>query len=98
MNFKSALKKHAWPTSEGSMGVQGKEDHGSGRSGPWVFVDENISSHLIRNAFGGGDETALRRKLSIPEPHSRNYRDDVTVTVVYWEDDASSAEVTRAKL
>ncbi|KZV69867.1 protein serine/threonine phosphatase 2C [Peniophora sp. CONT] len=86
------------PTTEGSMGVQGKEDRGSDKSGSWAFVDDNISSHLIRNAFGGGDESALRRKLSIPAPLSRRYRDDVTVTVVYWEDGPAKGEVTRAKL
>ncbi|VDB97038.1 unnamed protein product [Peniophora sp. CBMAI 1063] len=86
------------PTSEGSKGVQGKEDRGSSANGPWTFVDENISSHLIRNAFGGGDEGALRRKLSIPPPHSRRYRDDVTVTVVYWEEGAGQTEPPRAKL
>ena len=86
------------PTAEGSMGVQGKEDRGSSRSGPWAFEDDNVSSHLIRNAFGGGDESALRRKLSIPAPHSRRYRDDVTVTVVYWEDAPKEAAATRAKL
>lgn len=86
------------PTIEGSMGIQGKEDRGSGKSATWAFVDENISSHLIRNAFGGGDEHALRRRLSIPAPYSRRYRDDVTVTVVYWEDGSVKEAVTRAKL
>lgn len=55
-------------------------------SDKWAFVDDNVSTHLIRNAFGGADEYALRRLLSIPAPYSRSRRDDVTCTVVYWED------------
>lgn len=42
--------------------------------------------HLIRNAFGGADTGRLRRLLSIPAPQSRRFRDDVTVTVVWWEE------------
>jgi pyruvate dehydrogenase phosphatase len=85
---KSELPKIV-PTIKGSQGVDGKQ-HSNDRhireEGSWVFKDENLSVHLIRNAFGGGDEMAFRRSLSIPSPHSRKYRDDVTVTVVCWED------------
>jgi len=56
------------------------------KNAAWAFVDENVSSHLIRNAFGGGDERELRKLLSIPAPLARSYRDDVTVTVLWWED------------
>lgn len=76
------------PTLSGSPTVDGKvkraED--SKKKGSWAFVDDNLSSHLIRNAFGGGDEMSLRKILSIPAPYSRRYRDDVTVTVIWWED------------
>ena len=74
------------PTFSGSQGVEGKNKTVKRKEGTWAFTDDNISTHLIRNAFGGGDETALRNLLSIPSPHSRKYRDDVTVTVVCWED------------
>jgi pyruvate dehydrogenase phosphatase len=74
------------PTSAGSLGVEGKDKRKKATAGSWAFVDDNVSAHLIRNAFRGGDEMALRRLLSIPAPHSRRYRDDVTVTVVWWED------------
>jgi pyruvate dehydrogenase phosphatase len=75
------------PTSTGTPTVEGKDKKRANKDeGAWAFVDENVSSHLIRNAFGGGDEKALRKLLSIPAPFARSYRDDVTVTVVWWED------------
>lgn len=74
------------PTSSGSLGVEGKNKKKQGNAGTWAFKDDNVSAHLIRNAFGGGDELNLRKLLSIPPPYSRRYRDDVTVTVVWWED------------
>jgi len=74
------------PISSGAAGVEGKRARKENKvEGAWAFVDDNASVHLIRNAFGGGDEHDLRQRLSIPAPHSRRYRDDVTVTVVWWE-------------
>ena len=67
--------------------VEGKgETPGSSGGDSWAFVDDNVSTHLIRNAFGGANSDALCKKLSIPAPLSRRYRDDVTVTVIWWEE------------
>lgn len=74
------------PTFSGSQGIDGKNKAGKRKGGSWAFTDDNLSAHLIRNAFGGGDDKALRKLLSIPSPFSRRYRDDVTVTVICWED------------
>jgi pyruvate dehydrogenase phosphatase len=74
------------PTTAGSRTVEGKNRRQGKREGSWAFVDDNVSTHLIRNAFGGGDEIQLRKLLSIPVPHSRRFRDDVTVTVLWWEE------------
>ena len=74
------------PTFSGSQGVEGKDKREKRKAGSWAFTDDNVSAHLIRNAFGGGDDIALRKLLSIPSPYSRKHRDDVTVTVVCWED------------
>jgi pyruvate dehydrogenase phosphatase len=83
------------PTSSGSVGVEGKGKKHRATTDSWAFTDDNVSAHLIRNAFGGGDEKALRQALSIPAPHARRYRDDVTVTVVWWEDgNEGGAQVT----
>ena len=73
------------PTVSGST-VEGKDNLHRDNAGSWAFVDDNISTHLIRNAFGGADTMHLRQLLSIPAPHSRSYRDDVTCTVVFWEE------------
>lgn len=73
------------PTSEGAPTVEGKDKRREQGDGAWAFVDDKVSTHLIRNALGGGDELALRRLVTIPAPHSRRYRDDITVTVVTWE-------------
>lgn len=67
--------------------VQGKNKRKQeSAEGAWAFLDDNVSTHLIRNAFGGADEDRLRQLLSIPVPLARHYRDDITCTVVYWED------------
>lgn len=82
------------PTSTGVPTVEGKERRRKASEGTWAFVDDNVSAHLIRNAFGGGDEMQLRRLLSIPAPYSRRYRDDVTVTVIWWEDGREDGATT----
>jgi len=75
------------PTQEGEgKTLDGKAARSRDTTGTWAFVDDNVSTHLIRNAFGGGEEYELRRLLSIPPQYSRSYRDDVTCTVIYWED------------
>lgn len=86
------------PTTAGSPTVQGKDKRRERQGDSWAFVDDNVSAHLIRNAFGGGNEERLAKLLSIPAPHSRRYRDDVTVTVVWWEDEANAQKISRAKL
>ncbi|KIK65852.1 hypothetical protein GYMLUDRAFT_158164, partial [Collybiopsis luxurians FD-317 M1] len=76
------------PTSVANAGINGKARKQlvqSTKQGLWAFVDDNLSTHLIRNALGGGDEKELRQMMSIPLGMSRRYRDDITVTVVWWE-------------
>ncbi|CAE6393531.1 unnamed protein product [Rhizoctonia solani] len=84
-------------TSTEGAGIEGKDaaskaNQGS-KDGEWAFVDENVGTHLIRNAFGGADREKLSQLLSIPPPYSRRYRDDVTVTVVWWEPSAREEQV-----
>jgi pyruvate dehydrogenase phosphatase len=86
--------------TESSAGVEGKEKKSSRDQleGNWAFLDENVGSHVIRNAFGGGDELALRKKVSIPPPVARSFRDDITVTVVWWHDGRQDSTQMKAKL
>ncbi|KAJ7584268.1 phosphatase 2C-like domain-containing protein [Mycena floridula] len=83
---KSTLLDLVPTTSSASSTVQGKEARRNQRGESWAFVDENLSTHLIRNALGGADKKAVQELLSIPAPLSRRYRDDITVTVVWWEE------------
>ncbi|KZT05666.1 protein serine/threonine phosphatase 2C [Laetiporus sulphureus 93-53] len=92
-------------TSTGAPTVNGKAARTKVSEGSWAFVDDNVGTHLIRNALGGGDDDKMRKLLSIPPPASRSYRDDITVTVVWWEDGAEASssstaaeEKVRAKL
>ena len=85
------------PTTISSPTVEGKVKTRRTSEGTWAFTDDNVSTHLIRNAFGGADEDKLRHILSIPAPHSRRYRDDITVTVVWWEGEEDAQQV-KAKL
>jgi len=73
-----------------------KLDQKVDNSGDWIFKDENLASHLIRNAFGGpgASENKLQRLLSIPAPYSRRYRDDTTAIVIWWGDQ----DAVKAKL
>lgn len=57
--------------------------------GSYLLDDKNVSTHLIRNALSNGgsrDQTSML--ISIPYPTSRRYRDDLTVTVVFFGKDA----------
>lgn len=48
-----------------------------------------MASHLIRNALGGTDygieHTKISHLLTLPEEIVRMFRDDITVTVVYFD-------------
>lgn len=64
----------------------------------FTVEDENVSTHLMRNALGGGDIEQVSMLVSIPAPISRSYRDDLTVTVVFFgnseqADDGGSVRV-----
>lgn len=50
--------------------------------------DSNVGTHLIRNSLSnGGSKEHTSMLLSIPSPISRRYRDDLTVTVVFFGKD-----------
>lgn len=51
----------------------------------YLMEDSNIATHLIRNALSaGGRKEFVSTLVSIPSPKSRKYRDDLTVTVVFF--------------
>jgi len=53
-------------------------------------VDKNGATHLIRNAIGHTDHGLAHGKLSamlsLPDSFIRYYRDDITVTVIYFDE------------
>ena len=80
--------------TEGAAGVEGKsslqrlqrDEKEDERQGKWAFVDDHIGTHLIRNALGGADREKLTWMLSLPHDGvARRFRDDTTVTVVWYE-------------
>ncbi|XP_038628763.1 pyruvate dehydrogenase [acetyl-transferring]-phosphatase 2, mitochondrial [Tachyglossus aculeatus] len=59
------------------------------KAGPLPPRDQNAATHLIRHALGSNgsgdtDRERLVAMLTLPEDLARMYRDDVTVTVVYF--------------
>ena len=76
---------------------KGKASFGNG----YMLEDKNVSTHLIRNALSnGGSREQTLMLISIPNPVSRRYRDDLTVTVVFFEkgdkeDDNGKLEINR---
>lgn len=52
----------------------------------FTVQDDNVATHIIRNALGGADQDQVSMLISIPAPLSRRYRDDLTVTVVFFGD------------
>ncbi|KAM9928500.1 hypothetical protein OXX80_009988, partial [Metschnikowia pulcherrima] len=61
--------------------------------GGFLMEDRNVSTHLIRNALSnGGSREQTSMLISIPNPVSRRYRDDLTVTVVFFGKDKNEDE------
>ncbi len=56
-------------------------------------LDANAATHLIRHALGCGDAgldpLRLAELLSLPKDVARLFRDDITIAVVYFDDDVS---------
>lgn len=54
---------------------------------PCIRKDDNLATHLIRNALSfGGQEEFVDLMCSLKEPGSRKYRDDLTVQVIFFDD------------
>lgn len=59
----------------------------------YLLEDKNVSTHLIRNALSnGGSREQTLMLVSIPNPVSRRYRDDLTVTVVFFGNEVREAD------
>merc|ERR1711973_574098 len=53
--------------------------------------DVNAATHLIRNALGGTaygvDHSRLSQMLSLPQDMVRMFRDDITIQVVFFDEE-----------
>jgi pyruvate dehydrogenase phosphatase len=58
----------------------------------FVVEDKNVATHLVRNALGGRDRDMVCALLTLPSPYSRRYRDDLTVTVVFFGEGAKDGK------
>lgn len=56
------------PIRQQQWGVEGGEDD------KFITKDQNVATHLVRNALGGKNEEMLRALLTLPSPYSRRYR------------------------
>jgi hypothetical protein len=54
-----------------------------GRAAP--IADANAATHVIRAALGGADHARVSRMLALPLAVARQYRDDVSVSVVHFD-------------
>lgn len=63
----------------------------------FVIEDKNAATHLVRNALGGKDQDQVSALLTLPPPHSRRYRDDLTVEVIFFGEGSVTGNVTLNK-
>ncbi|KAL1637953.1 hypothetical protein SLS56_000510 [Neofusicoccum ribis] len=77
---KRAGKKEDWWLDEGK--------YVEWRATPEHFVveDDNVATHLVRNAFGGARRNLFCGVMTAYPPISRNVRDDTTVQVIFFGD------------
>ncbi|XP_018429559.1 PREDICTED: pyruvate dehydrogenase [acetyl-transferring]-phosphatase 2, mitochondrial [Nanorana parkeri] len=66
------------------------------RSGRVNAQEQNVATHLIRHAVGTNEDGEVEQErlaamLSLPEDLCRMYRDDITVTVIYFNSSAIEA-------
>ncbi|KAK9466786.1 phosphatase 2C-like domain-containing protein [Lipomyces arxii] len=54
--------------------------------GLFTIEDQNVATHIVRNALGGADKDQTAMLVSLPAPISRRYRDDMTAVVVFFND------------
>ncbi|KAI4235411.1 MAG: hypothetical protein L6R40_006453 [Gallowayella cf. fulva] len=59
----------------------------------FVVEDKNAATHLVRNALGGKDRDMVCGLLTLPSPHSRRYRDDLTVEVIFFGEGEAGGDV-----
>ncbi|ODQ78229.1 hypothetical protein BABINDRAFT_39799 [Babjeviella inositovora NRRL Y-12698] len=76
-----------------------KEAFRRGADTGYFLEDKNVATHLVRNALSnGGNREHCNMLASIPNPLSRRYRDDLTVTVVFFGEDGQPDDMGRLEV
>ncbi|PSK36677.1 hypothetical protein B9Z65_1860 [Elsinoe australis] len=86
------------PVVEGSNKTVGRRKHRPGQwslpDGPERFdmdaTDDNVATYLARNALGEKDHDTISALLTPPLTNARRFRDDLTITVVFFGDERNS--------
>jgi len=52
------------------------------------LLEHSAATHLIRHALGGNDHSFVAQMLLVPDQYRRMWRDDITVTVVFFNSDS----------
>jgi len=60
----------------------------------FVVEDNNVATHLVRNALGGKNTDKLCALLTLAHPSSRRYRDDMTVEVIFFGEAPETGTIT----
>lgn len=86
--FLEPLKFGGHNMSLGEIAYQLAQRRANQRSRP---LDQNSATHLIRVALGGTEygieHSKISHLLSLPKDVARMYRDDITITVIYFDSD-----------
>lgn len=105
-NSASSWTKMFTASQKGLPVEASKDNNNSGQKAPirqrqwgvkesdrFVVEDENVATHLVRNALGGKDKDMVCALLSLPAPYSRRYRDDLTVEVIFFGNGPKSGDL-----
>ncbi|KAJ8508011.1 hypothetical protein ONZ45_g9666 [Pleurotus djamor] len=59
----------------------------------FISVDNNVATHLARNALGGADGDLMSALLKLHPPFSARWRNDLSAIVVFFNEDAESVQL-----
>ena len=67
---------------------KGKKAVGDAADSQSELLEHNAATHLIRHALGGNDHSFVAQMLLVPDQYRRMWRDDITVTVLFFNSDS----------
>ena len=67
---------------------KGNKAEGDAADSQSELLEHNAATHLIRHALGGNDHSFVAQMLLVPDQYRRMWRDDITVTVLFFNSDS----------